>query len=297
MSACAPRRGRACAHRRRSRRDAGRRSRGGHRQDDGPRRAHRQRPRTRPHDGRSHRRRHLHREGRGGAEAAAADQARGAPPVGAARRSAAPGAGARQPRAGARQHDSHLLRRPAARTPGRGAGRSAVRHADGGAVAARLFGEVFRDWLQAELEHPREGVRRALAADGLQRRRRADRTARERGVDARRMAGLPGFVAAGRVRSARPCRGAAARARVVRRAQRCAGRPARSALRLDTVRRDAPTGRRCSPTACGPRDLRSPRSPAGRSGLGAARHEDRAEDLALPQGACRAPMSSPPSIA
>jgi ATP-dependent exoDNAse (exonuclease V) beta subunit len=26
----------------------------------------------------------------------------------------------------------------------------------------RLFGEVFRDWLQAELEHPREGVRRGL---------------------------------------------------------------------------------------------------------------------------------------
>ena len=48
--------------------------------------------------------------------------------------------------------------------------------------SARLFDEAFGRWLQEQLADPPEGVRRALRRSGLRRRRRADRSAPQRGV-------------------------------------------------------------------------------------------------------------------
>ena len=72
------------------------------------------------------------------------------------------------------------------------------------AQAERLYGDVFRDWLQEQLKRPPEGVRRALrGADRIRRRRRRgpiDRL-RARRLDAGRLARLPRAVAARAVRS------------------------------------------------------------------------------------------------
>ena len=119
---------------------------------DRPRRAHR-----------SDRRRHLQREGRRRAEAAAA---RGAGTRAPASASGSDGRGpprARGPalRRVARQHHPRLLRRPAARASGRGVRRSGLQVLTEG-QAERLFDEAFADWIQQHLDDPSEGVRRSL---------------------------------------------------------------------------------------------------------------------------------------
>ncbi len=181
------------AHPHVARRDVRGRGRRRHRQDDGARRSHRHRARVRADDGRAHRRGDLHREGRGRAEAAPARRARDAAP-GARRRPATAADAAALAAALANLEQAHvstihtfcadLLReRPVeARVDPRFAMLTEPQ-------ARALFGGVFRDWLQARLEAPPPGVRRAL-------RRRSydddgpDRPARARRVDAGRVARL-----------------------------------------------------------------------------------------------------------
>ena len=62
-------------------------------------------------------------------------------------------------RGGAHRHDPFVLRRPAARAPGRGARRSAVR-GRGRRRGAALFERAFDRWFEEALAAPGEGVRR-----------------------------------------------------------------------------------------------------------------------------------------
>ena len=173
--------------------------------------------RVRADDGRAHRRGDVLREGGGRAEAAPACRARDAAPGGGDGRRRAvddrAGRGPRQPRTGARQHDPHLLRRPAARAAGRGAHRSALHDADRAAGAG--------------------AVRRRCSATGCRRGSR-----RRRRASAGRCAGaattMPGPSAASSAPRGRWPNGATSPApwatRRVRsgRPRRCAGRRASS---------------------------------------------------------------------
>ena len=154
---------------------------------------HRQRARAGRDDGRQARRGDLHREGRGRAEAA---PARGA----GARAAAAPTPerprrgrarrGARAPRGGARQHHPRLLRRPAARAPGRGVRRSALRGAHRAAGARRCSAARSTTGSQARLEAPpRRRAPRPAAAHATTTTGRSAGCERA-GVDAGRLARL-----------------------------------------------------------------------------------------------------------
>ena len=159
-----------------------RRGRRRHRQDHRAGAAHRRgaRRRARGSD-RQHRGGDVHREGRRRAEAAPARRARDGAPD---RRSRTapdapqPRARAGAARGGARQHHPRLLRRPAARAPGRGARRSAVPGAHRGRGRAAVPRQPFARWLAGAAATTR---RRACGARCAARSRSAATTARANG--------------------------------------------------------------------------------------------------------------------
>ena len=117
-------------------------------------------------------------------------------------RAGAPRRGAQGPRGGARQHHPRLLRRPAARAPGRGA--RSIRSSRSSPSPRRRGSSTRRSAAGCRSSWPtrREGVRRALrrsalsaASDG------ADRSAAQRGVGPRAVARLHRGLDAAAVRS------------------------------------------------------------------------------------------------
>ncbi len=106
--------------------------------------AYRPHPRARTRARRQHCRRHVHREGCGRAEAAAARRARRRARAGGGCRARGAERRAALARGGARQHDPRLLRGAVARASRRGAGGSAVHRADGTAGRAAVRPRVRR---------------------------------------------------------------------------------------------------------------------------------------------------------
>ena len=170
------------SHSRRPRALLHRRSCRGDRQDHRAGRPHRQRARSRHRrDHRRDRRRHLHGEGGGRAETATPRGARD----GARRREAGDERARleqalRVSRGGARQHDSRVLRRPAARAAGRSARRSAVPGADRRPGVAHVRRGVRRvaAGSAARSGRGRQAIAATAGAPELRRRDRRGRTGR-----------------------------------------------------------------------------------------------------------------------